>query len=84
MSDDKPTTPPEETPAPEEKAPETEKKPLSDEEKALLENTIKKREQRSRFLRPMRRQWMTLMHGRSTRRCLALSSQPIATPEMSR
>jgi NADH-quinone oxidoreductase subunit C len=34
MSDDKPTTPPEETPAPEEKAPETEKKPLSDEEKA--------------------------------------------------
>ena len=44
MSDDKPTTPPEETPAAEDKAPETaaqaeekpasEKKPLSDEEKA--------------------------------------------------
>ena len=40
MSDDKPTTPPEETPTPEEKAPETpaadstEKKPLTDEEKA--------------------------------------------------
>ncbi len=37
MSDDKPTTPPEEKPATEEKAPEiatTEKKPLTDEEKA--------------------------------------------------